>query len=679
MAAGQIVPETFGFIHEGVLRPGFSDWVSVTGSTGAVTFRSRFAQSNGAPLTIQVIGTPIGLPAGASARALTGEQQDDCPEPPAAHVVRLPDPGTDATVQLTVLPSVNCAARIHGLAIRRDPPQDGRAAEYSFRPVQRSRPAGRFVIRTTDGELLTDAAGNGRPSKAAERLGLLPIIGASGGDSFSLTGLLSATKLPLEGLEVEVTIDARIQAVAQEAVSWGITRFGNDKWASERKSALVILDADNGAILAVAGHPTIPPGLADWDLPSFSAAFPLRDPSTILAWEVIDKHNTPGSTFKPVTALAAMMETDPEFRERIGPVLRGLDSGALRAATGLSFGSSSYVAYQGAKAIPNFGGSTLGRYAGRPSRDSRCLVDDPEAQERASNQPSGFGLRHATQFSLNAWYGRLALMIEQERIDDFARRVDAQDGPRIPAPEMTLTRTARYLGIDDREHLDLAANVPESVGLHRYAGDAHDVLYAQLARSTLAGMAYNQDDWGARPLVMYTAALNGIGQTVSASPLHMALVAAAIASGEQVRPHLIASWAGSALPPGNREPLPVDPEQLEILRDGMKAVPEVGTAPRALPRPLACRVYGKTGTAEIDAARSYNSGWFIGWQEPAAPDEKRLAFACMTTHAIGGYRFGGTACAPVVSRVLQEIEHEPEPEPAPEPEAEAEPGEASAG
>jgi cell division protein FtsI/penicillin-binding protein 2 len=89
----------------------------------------------------------------------------------------------------------------------------------------------------------------------------------------------------------------------------------------------------------------------------------------------------------------------------------------------------------------------------------------------------------------------------------------------------------------------------------------------------------------------------------------------------------------------------------------MKAVPEVGTAAGAFAQSpeFRCRVYGKTGTAEIDKSKSYNSGWFIGWMEPAAAGERRLAFACMMTHAFGPLRTGGGACAPVVNRMLREI------------------------
>lgn len=651
LVTGRLVPETFGFIHDGVLRPGFSDWLAVPGPHEAVTFRTRVSRGAAGTLTIQLVGTPVRLPPGARSRKLVGEQPPGCLEEPVAHVIDVPVRGGE--IELTAVPSVNCASRVHGLAIRFEgPTEDDPDAEprYSFRPVRRARRAGKFAIRTSDGEWLTDPV-RGGPSEVAEELGLLPLVGTGGGDSFSLSGMLASTKLPVEGLEVTLTIDAKLQRLAHEAVAWGIERFKNDRWARDRKSALVVLDADTGAILAVAAEPSIPPGLSDWDLPSFAAAFPLRDPSAILAWEVIDKHNTPGSTFKPVTALSLMMDTAPDFRRVVGGILRGLSSAEMSREIGVGYGSSAFVAYPGAKPVPNFGGATLGRYVSRAKRDARCIADDPEAAARARDLGPGFGLRQATQFSLNAWYAAAALRMERARIDAYAEKVEHQEGERLPAPEMTLTRTARWLGVDDRERLDLGINVPESIGLKRYSGEAHDVMYPQLARSTLAGMAFNKNDWGARPLLKYTAALNGIGQTVSASPLQMSLVASAISTGHRVHPYLIAEWDGVPLPVPEGEPLPVDPDYLGLLREGMKGVPEAGTAAGAFPRPLACRVYGKTGTAEIDAKRSYNSGWFIGWREPH-PDERRLAFACMTSHATGGYRFGGTACAPVVSRVL---------------------------
>jgi len=662
LVCGAIVPETFGFIHAGRLQPGFSDWLSVSGAPGPVTFRTEVDAAAAHTLTIQVLGGLVRPPPGAKVETLRAEPPWPCPEAPVAHVVRVPIRPSPAPVwvELVATPSMNCAPRIHGLAISRTTNSDASTstgyASYSWRPVPRSRPAGTFVLRTRDGVVLTDPAGSGRPTEATYALGLLPIVGTGGGDTLSVSGLLATTARPPRALEVSLTIDSRIQDAARQALAWGVERFRNDRWTGERKAALLVLDADSGAVLAAAGEPTVPVGVHPWDYASFSATYPLRDPATVIAWEVIDKHNTPGSTFKPVTALALMTEQDASFRAKMRTVFGGLDAAALHRLTGLSYGSTEFVAYRGAKPIPNFGGANLGRYANRRQRDPACVSG--RADPAATN--GGLGLEQAVQFSLNAWFARMALMVEQPKIDAYAERVEKHAGARLPAPEMAITHMARWLGIDDQDRLDLASNVPASAALARIAGNAFDVLYAELARSTLAQMAYNKDDWGARPLMMYTAALNGIGQTISTSPLHMALAAAATASGHRVRPYLFAEWNGAPLPIPPAEPLPVDPDLLRPLRAGLKGVVEAGTAAGAFPRPLACRVYGKTGTAEIDAAREYNSGWFIGWREPGTPGEPRLAIACMTTHATGGYRFGGTACAPVVSRVLQALEAAPQ-------------------
>jgi cell division protein FtsI/penicillin-binding protein 2 len=169
-------------------------------------------------------------------------------------------------------------------------------------------------------------------------------------------------------------------------------------------------------------------------------------------------------------------------------------------------------------------------------------------------------------------------------------------------------------------------------------------------------MAYHPRDRGVRALIMYTVALNGIGQTISVSPLHMAQAVSSISTGTRVFAHLLSGWGDRELPAPEPVTLPVDPGVLRYLHDGMKAVPEVGTAPRTFSRPLACRMYGKTGTAEIDASRSYNTGWFVGWREPIDESETRMSFACMMTHATGGMRFGGSSCAPVIGTIMEALE-----------------------
>jgi cell division protein FtsI/penicillin-binding protein 2 len=142
-----------------------------------------------------------------------------------------------------------------------------------------------------------------------------------------------------------------------------------------------------------------------------------------------------------------------------------------------------------------------------------------------------------------------------------------------------------------------------------------------------------------------------------------------VASGKRILPYIFHAWGGKELAPPPSRKLGVDPELLQILREGMKAVPEISTAARAFgpTGKLKCRAYGKTGTAEIVKKTGQHSAWFIGWREPKTPlglrdktkaKDRRLAYACMVTHGFGGFRTGGSSCAPIVRDILVAIEAE---------------------
>jgi cell division protein FtsI/penicillin-binding protein 2 len=126
-----------------------------------------------------------------------------------------------------------------------------------------------------------------------------------------------------------------------------------------------------------------------------------------------------------------------------------------------------------------------------------------------------------------------------------------------------------------------------------------------------------------------------IGQgRVEASPLHMATVAAAAATGTWRSPHLVAGGAVEerALPDG------VQPALAALLR----AAVEDGTG-RAADRP---GVHGKTGTAEFGAGEVLAShAWFIGWRHD-------LAFAVVVEGGGGG----GAVAAPVAGHFLDLID-----------------------
>ena len=147
----------------------------------------------------------------------------------------------------------------------------------------------------------------------------------------------------------------------------------------------------------------------------------------------------------------------------------------------------------------------------------------------------------------------------------------------------------------------------------------------------------------------------GQGQ-VSATPLQMARVAAAIANGGRlVLPHLVRRAGESEIRSDPPVPLGISPETIAVVKDGMKAVVNAagGTGWRA--RLTSAEVCGKTGSAQVvskerleqspDDPSILPHGWFVAF---APAEEPRVALAVIVEH--GGS--GGGAAAPVARKIL---------------------------
>ena len=126
---------------------------------------------------------------------------------------------------------------------------------------------------------------------------------------------LIANPEPQPGYTVRLTLNAALQSVAQKALTNGIQTARNSGCSgcwNANGGAIVALDPNDGSILAMASNPTYPPAVYSGHVTNHKLArWGLTD-STKVA------HNTPainratsglyppGSTFKPITALAAM-------------------------------------------------------------------------------------------------------------------------------------------------------------------------------------------------------------------------------------------------------------------------------------------------------------------------------------------------------------------------------------
>jgi penicillin-binding protein 2 len=123
---------------------------------------------------------------------------------------------------------------------------------------------------------------------------------------------LQVTGLPKPGHAVRLTLSLSLQEAAEKGLAEGIRLARADgQWAAAG-GAIVALDPNDGSILAMASSPTYPPsvysgrvtqkalaGLGLTAKTAQAANYPSLDRATMALYP-------PGSTFKPVTALAAM-------------------------------------------------------------------------------------------------------------------------------------------------------------------------------------------------------------------------------------------------------------------------------------------------------------------------------------------------------------------------------------
>jgi penicillin-binding protein 2 len=127
-------------------------------------------------------------------------------------------------------------------------------------------------------------------------------------------GAAVAVTTPAPGEALKLTLDIKLQRAAEKALSYGIgLARGTQEGRYADGGAIVALDPNTGAVLAMASNPTYKPSLFA-GVPDTKKLAPLLNASAAAK----DNHPginratmaayPPGSTWKPVTALAAMQE-----------------------------------------------------------------------------------------------------------------------------------------------------------------------------------------------------------------------------------------------------------------------------------------------------------------------------------------------------------------------------------
>ena len=469
---------------------------------------------------------------------------------------------------------------------------------------------------------------DGAPAARAREAGLAPLLGVHRQHEAGVAGMLA--RLGGAGHEALLSLDLGLQARAQQLLEcmglrggqWdGKACVGGADAPRQRRAGLVLLDAASGDILVAASSGAGPADPARWgELRDFDRAEPARSPLRIAAFQHDGgAHHAPGSTFKVVSALG--LEQAARTDRRLDGLLQGLpldELDRLARAGGHDFrtGAPSYPA-QGRRArITNFRDQS----AGMRAEDGR------------------FGLAQALAHSVNTWFAWGAELSDRTLM---GRPEGGMPGARELEPGALdavrpVAAMATRLGFGQPLRLDGGLLPPN------YRWGEWDALQASAARL---------DPVGSRHELRQMA----IGLRMQATPLQMALVAAAVGEGRTVTPRLLLSLDGRPALEAPRAPLGV---RLDRVRAGMKGAVDGGTAAGAWRGAafdaLRPGLYGKTGTAPA-GQEGLATVWFMGWLEPGSlPGQTgRLAFAAFISHSAAT---GGAHAAPVVAALLQSMQ-----------------------
>ncbi|WP_235215686.1 penicillin-binding transpeptidase domain-containing protein [Phaeacidiphilus oryzae] len=352
---------------------------------------------------------------------------------------------------------------------------------------------------------------------------------------------------------VKTTIDPK----AQQAAFSGL---------GSARGAVAAIDPSTGAILALASTPSYDPSLiAGSDRAAQQKWTSLNnDPATPMLNRALRQTYPPGSTFKIVTASAA------------------LDKGVVTDVNAATTSPNPYTP-------PD--------------------TDHPITNESTQDACTDATLMYALQVSCNTVFAKLG--------DEVG--------------EQDMVRTAQAYGFDDGG-LTIPVGVSKSV-----------------FPTGLTSQAF--------------LALSSIGQyDTAATPLQMAMVAAAVANGGTLmKPHLVSELDrsdGTAIERFAPETYshPIDSTVAGELQDMMVNVVAKGTGTSAqIP---GVTVGGKTGTAQNGVDNSGKPyAWFISWARPSGASSSPVAVAVVIedSNAARADVSGGGLAAPIARSVMQAV------------------------
>ncbi|MGW1542253.1 penicillin-binding transpeptidase domain-containing protein [Streptomyces sp. NPDC002309] len=351
-----------------------------------------------------------------------------------------------------------------------------------------------------------------------------------------------------------------------------------------------------------------------------------------------------------------------------GDVVTTLDAAAQRAAfDGLAGRKGAVAAIEPATgrilalvSTPSYDPAKLSGNGPAVTRSWLALNEDPDKPmlNRAVRQtyPPGSTFKVVTA----------AAALDAGVVDDLDARTVSPDPYRLPGTTTSLRNEGRRCGnaslrtAFERSCNTVFAKLGVDVGVTRMAATAHAFGFNDTELRIPYAAAPSTFDTEVDKAQL---ALSSIGQyNTRATPLQMAMVAAAVANGGQLRePYLVertTTGRGATLSTaGTRPPRQaMYPSTAARLRKLMRGVVEHGTGTNAAIR--GATVGGKTGTAQHGVDNSGTPyAWFVSWAQGEKDVEPKVAVAVVVEDAAAHRRdiTGAGMAAPIARAVMQAV------------------------
>lgn len=406
---------------------------------------------------------------------------------------------------------------------------------------------------------------------------------------------------PSPGNDVELTLDTRVQELAEEALrsgmedARGVYDPNTGQHLRANAGAVVVLDPETGAVEAMASWPTFQPSLFTRPMSQeeYDRRFNAANTGYPLINRAIQAEYPPGSTYKPWVALSALQ------REIV---------------------------------------TTERSYGCPPSWTAPYNEDDPEATQYVFNNWT----------SANLGYMNLARALSMSCDTVFYPMgyrywdlyyVNSDEAARGVVSREPLQRDLESMGFGRVTNVDLPFEKDGRVPSAEWKAGMHEEF----------PNAFPDGEWYPGDFVLMTI---GQGDTL-VTPLQLASAYAALQNdGRACVPHLLERVVAPdgtvvrAADPRCRRGSAVDPEYIEYVRTALEEVPRSGTARGAfLGFPFdQVWVAGKTGTAEVYGRQDYS--WFAAMTE--ANGEEHVVVVLVEQ---GGH--GSTTAAPIVRNIIE--------------------------